>query len=121
MIISKKIISYFVAILLNLILSSSFSFSETLSFKNILSSEDVKIYKQIFDLQKKSIRSKRSKEWIQVDSLIKKLNNKVLLGNVYADRYLHPTGWRSSFNDLSRWLEKYNDHRSAPRGRPLRS
>ncbi len=115
MIISKKIICSFIAILFNLILSSSFSFAETPSFKKILSSEDIKIYKQIFDIQKKSIRSKKSKEWTIVDTLIKKLKNKILLGNVYAERYLHPTGWRSSFKDLSHWLEKYNDHPDATR------
>ena len=36
----------------------------------------------------------------KVDKLIKRVKNKILLGNVYADRYLHPTGWRSSYNDL---------------------
>ena len=28
---------------------------------------------------------------------------------------MHPTGWRSSFNDLKIWLEKYNDHPDATR------
>ena len=52
-----------------------------------MSLEDVKVYKQIFDIQKKSIKSKKSREWIRVDNLIKKVNNKILLGNVYAERY----------------------------------
>ena len=26
----------------------------------------------------------------KVDDLIKRLNNKILLGNVYAERFLHP-------------------------------
>ena len=46
-----------------------------------------------------------SKEWKNVDKLIKTLNNKILLGNIYAERYLPPTGWRSSYNDLRIWLE----------------
>ena len=115
MIISKTNISSFIAILLNLVFFSSFSFAEIPRYNKILSLEDVKIYKQIFDIQKKSIKNKKSKEWIKVDSLIKKVKNKILLGNVYAERYLHPTGWRSSFKDLKIWLEKYNDHPDATR------
>ena len=105
----------FTAISLNLIVSSSFALAEIGSYKNILSFEDIKTYKQIFAIQKKSIKNKKSKEWIKVDTLIKKLKNKVLLGNVYAERYLHPTGWRSSYRDLRLWLEKYNDHPDATR------
>ncbi len=115
MIISKKLIRTFIAISLNLILFNGFSFAEVPKYKNILSFEDVITYKQIFAIQNKTIKSKKSKEWVKVDSLIKKLKNKVLLGNVYADRYLHPTGWRSSYRDLRLWLEKYNDHPDATR------
>ena len=61
------------------------------------------------------IKSKKSKEWKKVDNLIKGLSNKILLGNVYAERYLHPTGWRSSYTDLKKWLDKYNDHPDATR------
>jgi hypothetical protein len=43
------------------------------------------------------------------------LDNKILLGNVYAERYLHPTGWRSSYKDLKIWLDKYIDHPDATR------
>ena len=80
-----------------------------------LSLDDIKIYKKIFEIQKKPIKNKKSKEWKQVDRLIKKLNNKILLGNVYAERYLHPTGWRSSYEELRLWLEQYNDHPDATR------
>ena len=34
---------------------------------------------------------------------------------MYAQRYLHPTGWRSSYSDLKKWLDKYNDHPDATR------
>ena len=115
MIILKKKICLLIVILSNPILFSSFSFAEISRYNKILSLEDITVYKQIFEIQKKSIKSKKSKEWIRVDSLIKKVNNKILLGNVYAERYLHPTGWRSSFNDLKIWLEKYNDHPDATR------
>lgn len=115
MIMLKKKICLIIVILFNITLFSSFSFAEIPRYNKILSLEDVKVYKQIFDIQKKSIKSKKSREWIRVDNLIKKVNNKILLGNVYAERYLHPTGWRSSFNDLKIWLEKYNDHPDATR------
>ena len=44
----KLITSAFIAFSLNLILCSDFSLAETPSYKNILSLEDVKTYKQIF-------------------------------------------------------------------------
>ena len=59
MIITKKLICAIIAIPLNLILCSSFSFAETPQNKKILSLEDVKIYKQIFSVQKKSIKNKK--------------------------------------------------------------
>ena len=55
------------------------------------------------------------KEWKKVNKLIKKLDNNILLGNVYAEKYLHPTGWRSSYKELKTWLDKYNDHPDATR------
>ena len=67
MIITKKLICAIIAIPLNFILCSSFSLAETSQIKKILSLEDVKIYKQIFAVQKKSIKNKKSKEWIKVD------------------------------------------------------
>ena len=49
-------------------------------------------------------------------SLIKKLDNKILLGNVYAERYLHPY-WVGEvlITILVVWLDKYNDHPDATR------
>ena len=100
-------------------LSSSFfsniSFANNENGKKILSTNDIKIYKKIFRIQKLPIKSKKSKEWNKVDDLISQLDNKILLGNVYAERFLHPTGWRSSYNDLKNWLDKYNDHPDATR------
>ena len=97
------------------ILFCNFSFAKFENKKNILSSNDIKIYKKIFKIHKLPIKSKKSKEWKKIDYLINQLNNKILLGNVYADRFLHPTGWRSSYNDLKNWLDKYNDHPDATR------
>ncbi|MDC0092869.1 lytic transglycosylase domain-containing protein, partial [Alphaproteobacteria bacterium] len=84
-------------------------------FTKVLSPKDIETYKQIFKIQKQPIRNKKSLTWKKIDVLIKKLDNKILLGNIYAERYLHPTGWRSSYKDLKIWLDKYNDHPDATR------
>ena len=105
----------FVIFFVNILIYNHVSFAKIEFEKNILSQEDTKIYKQIFELQRLPIKSKNSKVWKKVDVLIKKIENKILLGNVYADRYLHPTGWRSSYSDLKKWLDKYNDHPDATR------
>ena len=115
MIILKNIKTLFGLIFLSLLICSNFSFANNENVRKILSQDDIKIYKKIFEIQKLPIKSKKSKEWKKVDNLIKRLNNKILLGNVYAERYLHPTGWRSSYTDLKNWLDKYNDHPDATR------
>ena len=96
-----------------------FAKNNILDRENVLLSKDIKVYKQIFSIQSKVISNKRycncSLEWKKVDQLVKKLNNKILLGTIYAERYLHPTGWRSSYKELKLWLDKYNDHPDAYR------
>ena len=73
-----------------------FAKNNILDTGNLLSSNDIKIYKQIFSIQSKAIPNKRncncSLEWRKVDKLIKKINNKILLGTVYSERYLHLIG-----------------------------
>tara|TARA_B100002019_G_scaffold222884_1_gene195740 strand:+ start:502 stop:2277 length:1776 start_codon:yes stop_codon:yes gene_type:complete len=111
----KNIKTLFGLIFLSSLICSNFSFANNEKVRKILSQDDIKIYKKIFEIQKLPIKSKKSKEWKKVDNLIKRLNDKILLGNVYAERYLHPTGWRSSYTDLKNWLDKYNDHPDATR------
>jgi soluble lytic murein transglycosylase len=111
----KKRIYLIFTLLLSLFLLTNYSLARAQDKDKILSLGDVKIYKKIFEIQKKQIKNKKSKEWKDVDRLISKLKNKILLGNVYADRYLHPTGWRSSYNELRLWLKQYNDHPDATR------
>ena len=93
----------------------STAYAETLPFEmnNLdlpepLSDVDVKRYKDIFALQ-------QDKKWKEADKLIKALDSDLLLGRVLSQRYLHPTGWRSSYKELSSWLKKYNDHPAASR------
>jgi soluble lytic murein transglycosylase len=71
-----------------------------------LSPSDAAIYRAIFTLQDRG-------EWAAADQEIKKLRDRVLLGHVLAQRYLH-AGYRSSHLELSAWLTQYADHPDAP-------
>ena len=81
----------------------------------ILSDNDVKLYSEIFNLQKKMIKNRKSNIWIKIEKIKSKISNKLLFGHLLADKYLHPTGWRSKYNELKTWLDKYNDHPDAYR------
>jgi soluble lytic murein transglycosylase len=73
-----------------------------------LGARDVALYRQIFALQDGA-------EWERADRLIAQLDDPVLLGHVLYQRYMHPTGYRSRFDELSGWLERYADHPDAER------
>jgi soluble lytic murein transglycosylase-like protein len=73
-----------------------------------LGASDVARYREIFALQERA-------EWERADELIAQLTNPVLLGHVLYQRYMHPTGYRSRFDELSGWLERYADHPDAER------
>jgi len=70
--------------------------------------QDVALYREIFALQERA-------EWARADQLIARLSDDVLLGYVLYQRYMHPTGYRSRFDELSGWLERYADHPDAGR------
>jgi len=74
----------------------------------ILSRTDTDLYLKIFNVQKKG-------QWKQADKLVKKLSNKLLLGHVLAQRFLHPTKYRSRYKELKGWLNGYSDHPQAVR------
>ena len=76
--------------------------------ENILSSEDVNNYINIFNLQEKC-------EWKKANKYIFLVKNKILIGHVLAQRYLHPRCYKSKFIELTYWLKKYNDHPQAKR------
>jgi len=73
-----------------------------------LSEADVTRYRRIFALGERG-------SWKAVDALIAELDDRVLVGHVMAQRYLHPNAYRSRFKELKGWLATYADHPDAPR------
>lgn len=69
---------------------------------------DAGLYRQIFVVQERG-------DWKTADRLIKKLTDKSLLGHVMAQRYLHPTKYRSRYKELKAWMAEYADHPDARR------
>ncbi|MFQ5958103.1 MAG: lytic transglycosylase domain-containing protein [Alphaproteobacteria bacterium] len=75
---------------------------------DVLSPADAARYARIFELQKRG-------KWHAADHEIKRLEDRILMGQVLAQRYLHPTHYRSKFRELRDWLKKYADHPQARR------
>ena len=75
---------------------------------HVLSTADADLYKKIFKVQEKG-------QWKTADKLIKQLSDDALMGHVMAQRYLHPTKYRSKYKELKGWMAKYNDHHYAQR------
>src|SRR5262247_73785 len=67
-----------------------------------LSEPDAERYRQIFRVQERG-------DWYAADRLISRLDDIRLLGHVLAQRYLHPTAYKSSYSELRDWLAKYAD------------
>lgn len=72
----------------------------------VLSSADAQRYARIFELQ-------RDGDWKTADAEIKRLGDRILLGHVLAQRYMHPTAYWSGFGELQHWLKDYADHPGA--------
>jgi soluble lytic murein transglycosylase len=88
--------------------STKRSFGRGMEMPQVLHAEDTDLYRRIFDVQE-------SGQWRKADALIKQLENSILLGHVMAQRYLHPTKYRSKYPELKGWLAQYNDHPEAAR------
>ena len=73
-----------------------------------LSDRDVSLYRRIFAYQEDG-------EWDRADALIRRLHDRLLLGHVQQQRYMHPDAYRSTFEELSTWLDSYADHPGADR------
>jgi len=74
----------------------------------ILSAADVSRYRVIFRLQKEGERK-------TADKIIRSLEDRILMGHVLAQRYLHPKKYRSKYTELKDWIDKYADHPEASR------
>lgn len=74
----------------------------------LLAWRDAQLYRSIFRLQEAG-------DLAAADALIGKLSDRVLIGHVQAQRYLHPTAHRSTFPELRDWLSLYGDHPEADR------
>ena len=108
-----KYLKWFLILLLSIFVRSNYSLADNNLKINLLNENDVKIYKEVFRLQSKQIKSRNSKVWKKIEKLKKQIDNKILLGTLNADKYLHPTGWRSSYKELKDWLNEYHDHPDA--------
>lgn len=72
----------------------------------VLKPADAALYREIFALQDKA-------NWKEADKRIAKLSDRMLLGHVYYERYMHPTAYRTSYKELSGWMDAYRDHPGA--------
>ena len=123
-----KYLKCFLILSLGIILRSSYLIADNNLDISILNHSDTKIYRELFKLQSKQIKSKNSRIWEKIEKLKKQIDNKILIGTLNADKYLHPTGWRSSYRELKNWLNEFHDHpdaykihRLALRRKPIKS
>ncbi len=73
-----------------------------------LTKADAQRYRLIFALQ-------QSGRWRDADRTIATIGNNLLMGHVLAQRYLHPTHYRSRYHELASWLKSYAGHPDARR------
>lgn len=78
------------------------------SVEGVLSAADAARYKRIFELQETG-------DWKSADAIIARLQDRRLMGHVEAQRYLHPTKYRSRFTELRAWMAAHADHPQARR------
>jgi len=74
----------------------------------VLSENDEALYREIFALQEDG-------QWQAADARIRRLADRRLMGHVLAQRYLHPTAYRSKYLELKEWMAHYADHPEAGR------
>jgi len=79
---------------------------EDIFSENLLEKKDIENYRIIYSLQEKC-------KFKSANKFIFKIKNKILLGHIFAQRYLHPNCYRSKYLELYYWLKKYNDHPQA--------
>jgi soluble lytic murein transglycosylase len=72
----------------------------------ILTDSDLRKYRRIFALQEDG-------KWANAARIVETLDDPILLGHVRAQKYLHPTRYRSRYPELLHWLQRYADHPQA--------
>ncbi len=82
--------------------------SSQIFLPEVLKPRDVEIYQRIFKLQEVG-------HWNKANKLIQELDEPMLMGHVLAQRYLHPTKYRSKYKELKDWMALYADHPDANR------
>jgi len=78
------------------------------SVEGVLSTADAARYKRVFELQETGA-------WKAADAIIARIHDRRLMGHVEAQRYLHPTKYRSRFTELRAWMAAHADHPQARR------
>ncbi len=76
--------------------------------EGVLTPQDEARYRRIFALQEEG-------RWDEAAREIAGLTDDRLMGHVLAQKYLHPTKYRSKFKELRNWLANYADHPQAKR------
>lgn len=74
--------------------------------RSALSSADQKQYESVFALQEAGNIE-------QADRYIRKIKDKILMGHVLYQRYMHPVAYQSRFEELAEWMSLYSDHPGA--------
>jgi soluble lytic murein transglycosylase-like protein len=73
-----------------------------------LGPQDEQLYREIFALQ-------AGGNWKAADERIARLEDRLLMGHVLFQRYMHPTAYRSKYKELKAWMSDYPDHPEAQR------
>ena len=76
--------------------------TDEVAIPKVLDEDQVALYQKIFEVQEHG-------QWKTADKLIAHLKDRTLMGHVLAQRYLHPTKYRSHYKELRLWLLKYSD------------
>jgi soluble lytic murein transglycosylase len=82
--------------------------NQDVTVPRVLSEVDAEKYRKIFALQEEG-------QWSRASRIIDGLRDKLLLGHVEAQKYLHPTKYRSRYPELLRWMQQHADHPQASR------
>lgn len=90
------------------LIPGSIELGRTVELPRMVRQTDAALYRKIFEVQEAG-------DWEAADRLIAQLGDGLLMGHVLEQRYMHPTAYRSSFEELSNWLARYADHPGATR------